>query len=426
MDLDEIKQYLKSDDSTQVKDALYFLFDYKTYDTEIVKIVSRLVVSNDRGIQSLAIDCLKSLPDEFKEVASREIAPLVASDNIEHRNIASDILVTYNELCYDALKPYLSHPIADVRQFALDIWGNIGSKKDWDVVFSMLNDENKNVVISAIMALGNIKAIEAVDELLKKYEEDDEYKPFVLNSLGKIGGEKARNFILNVINNEKDPLLQLAAIDSLGYSESNIEFVKYLLSKISEAPEQIQPYFLKTICKIGKPYRGTIELPPELKEIARMSLKEDDIEIRKSALTVLGNSYDVLDVDSLIIELLRFEPENVEMIFQNVVHNSSIEVFSDFIEKLTFQKDNGEIFASLLEFFFREWDAMSEDKKIALMSTVFSLVDELPESVVNDFCDWFSYREPETFKNVLSRTIEKAIGANKNLLEEIASRYELF
>lgn len=423
MDLSEIKQFLKSGQTSQVKDALYFLFDYKTYDEEIVKIVSNLVVSNDRGIQSLAIDCLKSLPDEFKEIASREIAPLVASDNIEHRNIASDILVNYKDLCYDALRGYLSHPSPDVRQFALDIWGNIGSKKDWYIVFAMLNDENKNVVISAIMALGNIKVSEAVDELLKKYEEDDEYKPFVLNALGKIGGEEARNFLLNVINNESDPLLQLAAIDSLGYSEPNIEFVKYLLSKIVDAPISVQPYFLKTICQLGKPYRETIEHPPQLKEIARTALKEDDIEIRKAALTVLGSSYDVLDVDSLIVELLRFEPENVEMIFQNVVHKSSVEVFSDFIEKLTFQKDNGEIFASLLDFFFREWDAMNEEKKIALMSTIFSLVDELPESVVNDFCDWFSYREPETFKNVLHREIENSIGTKKNMLEEIASRY---
>ncbi|MFN3781726.1 MAG: HEAT repeat domain-containing protein, partial [Candidatus Kapaibacteriota bacterium] len=147
MEPKEIKEYLESNDVRQVKDALYFLFDYKTYDSNIVKLVTDLVTSNNRGVQSLAIDCLKNLPDEFRELASSHLVKLIESDNIEYRNIASDILSKYGDVCYDYLKPYLHHPIADVRQFALDIWGNIASKKDWNIVRNMLNDTNKNVVI---------------------------------------------------------------------------------------------------------------------------------------------------------------------------------------------------------------------------------------------------------------------------------------
>ncbi len=423
MEISEIKKELKSTDLQRVQGALYYLFDNKTFDEEIVSLIAKLVTSKDKGIQSLAIDCLKNIPDEFKPVASQNIAPLVASDNIEHRNIASDILVNYNDLCYDALKQYLKHPIADVRQFALDIWGNIGSKKDWDIVHSMLEDENKNVVVSAIMALGNIKVAEAIDDLIKKYDEDDEYKPFVLNSLGKIGGEKARDFILRIINTETDQLLQLAAIDALAYFEVDADFVSYLLKKLLQSPPRVQPYFLKTVCNIGKKYANFVERPKELKEIARNALKDEDIEIRKAALNALGNSYDVLDVDSLIIELLRLEPENMEYIFQNIVKNSDVEVFSDFVEKLAYQKDNGELFSSLQEFIFREWDAMTVEKKIALINSVLQLADELPIMVVNDFCDWFSYREPETFRTVLQKVLQNSTSSVRHILEELASKY---
>lgn len=425
MEISQIKEYLKCDDVSKVKEALYYLFDNKTYDDEIVALVSSLVTSSNRGIQSLSIDCLAQIPIEFRAEASKNIVPLIASENIEYRNIAADILMKYGDVCYEFLIPYLSHPIADVRQFALDIWGNIGSKKDWQVVCSLLNDPNKNVVVSAIMALGNIKVVDVIDDLIKKYEEDDEYKPFVLNSLGKIGGKRAKEFILNVVSNEQDQLLQLAAIDSIGYFEASEEFLDYLLEKLPTVPKQVQPYFLKATCHIGKPYCGIRSFPKELRDIAREALKQEDIEIRKAALSALGSKYDLLDVDFLITELLRFDLENVELIFQNIIHNSDVEVFAEFLEKLTFQKDNGEIFASLIEFVFREWELMSEEKKISLMNSILNLADELPESVLNDFCDWFVYREPEVFKSVFRKIYEEPTFVEKNKLEEIGSKYEL-
>lgn len=426
MEPNEIKEYLESNDLGQIKDALYFLFDYRTYDSNIVKLVTDLITSNNRGVQSLAIDCLKSLPEEFIGQASAHLVKLIESDNIEYRNIASDILSKYGNVCYDYLKPYLQHPIADVRQFALDIWGNIASKKDWNIVRNLLYDSNKNVVISAIMALGNIRVGEVVDELISKYAEDDEYKPFVLNSLGKIGGEKAREFILDVIYHSDELLLQLAAIDSVGYLESSEELLDTLLAKLPNSPKQVQPYFLKAICNLCKKTHSLKKLPDEMRQIARDSLKENDIEIRRAALLALGDSYDILDVDSLIFELLRFDAENMELIFGNIIHNSSGDVFSDFIEKLTYQKDNGEIFSSLMEFLFRDWDLMYEEKKVLLISLILNLSEELPETVLFDFCDWFAYKELDTFKTIAKGIYDSSSFVSKSKIEEIASKYELF
>lgn len=163
-----------------------------------------------------------------------------------------------------------------------------------------------------------------------------------------------------------------------------------------------------------------------MRQIARDSLKENDTEIRRAALLALGTSYDILDVDSLIFELLRFDAENMELIFANIIHNSSVDVFSDFIEKLTYQKDNGEIFSSVMEFISREWDLIQEDKKVLLISLILNLSEELPETVLYDFCDWFAYREPATFKTIARGIYDSSSFVNKAKIEEIISKYELF
>jgi FOG: HEAT repeat len=425
MDTKQIKENLKSGDISKIKDALYYLFDNKTYDDEIVALVVSLVTSDDKGVQSLAIDCLANLPEEFRGEASKHLVPLIGSHNIEYRNIVSDILTKYDDVCYEHLKKFLLDPDADFRQFALDIWGAIGSKKDWGTVRYLLNDNNRNVVVSAIMALGNIKVPDVVDDLIKKYEEDDEYKPFVLNAVAKIGGEKAKKLISEALSNETDQLLQLAAIDSLAYIDGDEEFFDYLMSKLPTVPKQIQPYFLKGLCHLGKKYCDRKVIPDDLRYVARESLKESDPEVRKSALFALGGIYQSLDLDYLIIELFRFDPENVDLIFTNVLHNSPPEVLGDFLEKITFQKDNGELFSVLLEFVFREWNALKEPVKLVLMESILGLSDELPESVQNDFYDFFVYRDAELFKNVFENLLKSSKFVNREKLEEIGLRYEL-
>jgi len=426
MDKNQIKEFLQSKDNREIKDALYYLFDNKTYDNEIVGLVVSLVTSEDKGIQSLAIDCLVNLPEEFRGEASKHLVPLIGSPNIEYRNIVSDILTKYDDICYEHLRKFLLDPDADFRQFALDIWGTIASKKDWETVRYLLNDSNKNVVVSAIMALGNIRVTDVLDDLIKKYDEDDEYKPFVLNAVAKIGGEKAKKLISEALSNETDQMLQLAAIDSLSYLDGDEKFFDYLLSKLPTVPKQVQPYFLKGLCHLGKKYCEDKVIPEHLRQIAREALKEEDIEIRSAGLYALGNVYQSLDLDYLIIELFRFEPENVERIFTNLFRNSPIEILGDFLEKIAFQKDSGEIFSNLLEYFFKEWDTLKEQAKIIIIESILNLADEIPEMVLNDFCDLFAYKEQQLFRKVFENLYKSSKFVNSEKLEEIGYKYELF
>lgn len=425
MNLEKLKQGLKSGNIQKIKDVLYFLLDNPIYDDELVGLVASFLIAKDRGVRNLSIDCLMNIPDEFKTAASKHIAPLVASDDIEFRNIASDILVRYNEICYDYLRPFLTHPSSDVRQFVLDIWGNIGSPKDWAIVAKMLDDTNKNVVISAIIALGNIKIPDVVDLLIEKYNQDDEYKPFVLNSLGKIGGNNSLNFLRNIIKTEMDPLLQIAAIEAFSFIEADEGFVDELLKKLPTIDKAMQPYFLKSICNVAKKTCAKRLIPSELRPIALESLKEDDIEIRKAALIALGSSYEPLDVDFLILEAMRLEPETLEIIINNIMHNSDDNILADFIEKIVFSKDEAEIFPMLLEIFYRDWETISISKRMTLMSTILSLIDDMPESILNDFCDMFVFHDRELFAETIQKVKTDSIFANKEKLERIAQQYDL-
>ncbi|MGQ9819147.1 MAG: HEAT repeat domain-containing protein [Candidatus Kapaibacteriales bacterium] len=426
MNLEEIKKDLQSTETEKVKDALYFILDNPLYDNELVKLLTSLITSTDRGIRNLAIDCLLNIPDEFKSEASKYIVPLVESDEIEFRNIAADILVHYKDNCYNFLKQYLFHPIADVRQFALDIWGNIGSRKDWEVVVKLLADPSKNVVISAIIALGNIKLSEVVELLIEKYFIDDEYKPFVLNSLGKIGSPKATNFLKNVINTESDFLLQIAAIEAFSSIDSDENFVNELLTKLPSIPKPMQPYYLKAICNVAKNIGVDRRIPQELRTIALEALREEDLEIRKSALMALGKSYEAFDVDYLIIETFRLEAETIEWIVNNIMQYSPDSILADFIEKIVFMKDNGDLFPILLDIFYKNWETYVLSKKLVLMTTILSLVDDIAESILNDFCDMFVFLDTELFSQSIQKVKSNSIFASNQKLNELIQMYGLF
>lgn len=425
MNIEKLKKGLKSGENQKINDALYFILDNPLYDNELVEVVASLITSDDRGIRNLAIDCLLNIPDEFKAEASKYIVPFVESDNIEFRNIAADILVRYNDFCYDFLKKYLQHTNADVRQFSLDIWGNIGSRKDWEIVVKLLDDPSKNVVISAIIALGNIKLDEVVEILIEKYSLDDEYKPFVLNSLGKIGSPKATNFLKNVIRRESDPLLQIAAIEAFSSVDSDANFVNELLAKLPTIPKQMQPYYLKSICNVAKKTCQNRKIPQELRTIALEALKEDDLEIRKSALMALGKIYETFDVDYLIIEAFRLEPETIELIVSNIMQNSPDNVLADFIEKIVFMKDNADVFPILLDIFYKDWETFPLTKKLTLMTTILSLVEDFAESILNDFCDMFVFQDRELFVQSVRKVRASSIFANYQKLDDIVQIYGL-
>jgi len=63
---------------------------------------------------------------------------------------------------------------------------------------------------------------------------------------------------------------------------------------------------------------------------------------------------------------------------------------------------------------------------LVLMESILSLSDELPESVQNDFYDFFVYRDAELFKNVFENLLKSSKFVNREKLEEIGLRYELF
>ncbi len=425
MTQDEIILALKSDNIQTQKNALYFLFDNKTYNEEIIKLVADLINSKDKGVKSLAIDCLINLPLELHNFGSKYVVHFIESNDIELRNIASDILNRYQDVCYEYLKDYLKHPTADVRQFALDIWGNIASSKDWEIVVEMLNDSNKNVVISAIIALGNIRCKEVVDKLIEKYNEDEEFRPFVINSLGKIGDERAKEFLFSLLGKETDSLLQFAVIDSFSLLEVDEPLIDILVDKLLKTPKHIQPYFLKTLCKVGEQYCSIREIPPQIREIALESLKEEDLEIRIAALKALRNTYNSHDIDYLIIELSRNEPETFDLIFDNLMYNSEPQLVSELLEKVAFLRDAGEIYSNIIAYFYRNWESFPEPHKLEIIKTILTLIDEVPESILSDFFELFSSNDPELFSKAINKVAQYSTFVDKNRLNFLKEQYNL-
>ncbi len=425
MTINELKVNLQSSNIRRIKEALYYLFDFKTYTNELAIIVSNLITSSDRGIQSLAVDCLLYLPEEFKETVSETVAPLIKHNDIVIRNIASDILSHYSDICYDYLKPLFNDCSPEVRCFALDVWGNIGSSKNWEIVAEMLNDTDKNVVISSIITLGNIGITDAVPKLIEKYYADDDFKPFVLNALGKIGGIESHDFLMRRLNSEADLFQLYVCIEALGRLSEDPSFIDFLLARLPRESKQMRPYILKAIFNVGARVFNGKKFPDTIREIARESLKEDELDIRKAALVAMGKVYDLQDIDYLTLEMSRLDTETKDLIVQNVMLNSPPEVVPDFIEKISLQKDSGLIFSNLIPFYARDWEKYSENHKLSLMESVLNLIDELPQNVINDCCDLFDFKSHNLFLQTFGYVKNNSIFVSGDKLEQIALKYEL-
>lgn len=92
-------------------------------------------------------------------------------------------------------------------------------------LINVMNDPSKQVRISAISALGELKAVEAKDSLIKAlHNKDEEIKLFAAQSIGTLGkqAESADSDLLPLLNNSNFRIRQVTAI-ALAKIGANLE-----------------------------------------------------------------------------------------------------------------------------------------------------------------------------------------------------------
>jgi HEAT repeat protein len=214
----------------------------------------------------------------------RAIVEYIADRNITTRNLASELLVKMGTRSVPAIVPYLQDSDHDVRKFAVDILGLIGSREPVSPMLPLLHDRDENVVVSTVEALGNIGSPESVEELIALYGESPVARATVVEALGKIGEARVEAFLLGelVRSSAMDVVTQFAVVEALGRIGSAMA-LQTLQATTGSVRGKIRSALLHAMSQIAGRIGTPLPVDPALKPGLIAALGDDDMAVRLSA-----------------------------------------------------------------------------------------------------------------------------------------------
>ena len=171
---------------------------------------------SDSGVKDICARALANAPEEKLSEVAIVMSPLIAHNDIEIRNLASDILLNIGIPAVEPLLSFLEDSSFEVRQFAVDILGKIAHPSALPYIYDLLGDPEIVVKTSAIEAIGNMRELDSFYTLAALYDEaNEDTKPVIIEAIGKIGGAEAQDFLINLLKVEEDIFIQTTCIDAL-------------------------------------------------------------------------------------------------------------------------------------------------------------------------------------------------------------------
>jgi hypothetical protein len=336
-----------------------------------IKAFSNGLLDIDIGIRDVSQRALIDAPAEFKVVVASAVAPYINMREIELRNLVGEILTKLGSPSVPILLPYLKSNDFDVRKFACDILGLIGDEKIVPHIIPLLSDNDKNVQLSAVETLGNLPATpETLDALIMVYENFEEIKSFVIESIGKIGGENSESYLLEQLENEKDIFLQTTIIDALSYNAKSIDISYKLLERMPNVGIEMQKIMLMTAFAISFRLEECLLMPDALRYVSHKGMLEKDENIMIASLISLGDSYRSEDVESLL-KVITVEHEDLtRKIMYNLAVNSSTEMIAYFFEQFFAMEENDEQHYDIFDILVLFWDEISAENKNTIIDSL--------------------------------------------------------
>ncbi|HRP02193.1 MAG TPA: HEAT repeat domain-containing protein [Candidatus Kapabacteria bacterium] len=425
---------VKSTNTDEIIIAINNLISEANYDQELIAQFVKFLNSDDRGLRDAAYRILIHYPDNLKSKVAEKVAPMIENRAIEYRNLAGDILLKLGLPSALSLVKYLKVDDFDIRKFACDIIGLIDDGTLLDTVMQLYDDTDTNVVLSAIEAVGNIfynnqtniDKTHIIESLVELFETGNEVvKPQIVEALGKIGGKEAEKFLLNVLRYESDFFVKIAAIDSLAIVGSDLDICTMLLDEIHTYPYNIQTVVLKTAIAIGYRIGVQATLPIEGRDIARRALIDIDSDISSAGLVALGESYEVADIENLVVFYEKSDFETQQYLLYNLIQNSEVNAINEFL-RLYFDIHNKKEFTSanvdLVSTIQSIWQNISENKGIIVITLLCELIminESTNKNELLELISKFSESELTIVKLQLSNNAPELSEAIEELFKQI-------
>lgn len=253
--------------------------DLSEGDERAVYPLIKALSDENAGVQDASMRSLIAIGtrDSYSgEVVGYMVLPLLREDSYL-RNTALIILTALNGVAVPLLYPLLKDKDDDIRKFAIDLMGDIKKGVEPSMIMPLLKDPNANVRAAAAKSLGLLGYRDSIPELIKALK-DEEWVCFsALDALGELKAVEAVEDIGSLLGSSSEAVC-FVAIETLGKIGSE-KAVDALIAYLPKASVDEGSAVIKSLIQIG--------ITPEMADLSGhliKMLKDGDWEEKEIAL----------------------------------------------------------------------------------------------------------------------------------------------
>jgi HEAT repeat protein len=286
----------------------------------LISLLNNKDLRKEQVVELLGIIGDKSAAEPLIDILSNELnRDIKLSDNILKEYIIVALRKIADERAVPVLiKAFNQHKNSiDIRREAIKALGLMKDKRAIPVLIDALSDNNLRS--NAIEALGNIGDPSTFD-VLKGYLEDKNLKNITIYAIGNINDDRAFKILIDSLNSRDYSFVEMA-IGSLGKRKDR-RAIKPLLKLVGR--DTGSHLIVKRALDEYK--------DPEMVDILISLLSDEDIEIKRGAIIVLGKFEDKKAVEPLN-SLLENHDLQVRNFARNAIYDITISISSNLKDK---------------------------------------------------------------------------------------------
>lgn len=204
----------------------------------------------------------------------------------------------------DSLRRFLRSPEPKIRARAVEAMGKLQDPTCVDVLLDRLRDENHNVRLEAVFALGQIGDQRAEGPLLTFLNRQDkmEVKKRVVEALGKLGNQSTLPALIRLLSDKNTDLLQATALAAARLARRGLKapaLTDSLSVLLQHSNEEVRWKACYALMRIGEGLDA---------RRFRSAVRDRDPRVRMYAVRVLGQLQDIPSLERLGA-LLRKDPD---------------------------------------------------------------------------------------------------------------------
>ncbi len=311
-------QSIKSEDAAVRRQAVErFLSEEMSDDT--AKLICSMISDPDTGVRdTVSLALIYNANNKIAEY----IVEYIASPEISIRNFVGEVLLKRGTSSIAAMLSFIPKGDDDDKKFLVDILGLIGSNEPADAIVKLLNEiQNENVILACIEALGNIEATNYLDEIISFYDKSELYRPTIVDAVGKMGDEKALEFVKSHYESSDD-LTKFSMLEILGRIGDESTFF-FLQSELSNIQPPLTWAAVSSIKSLKEKFSLDIPYEESIKHAILNTLLYSEITYQKNASYLLEFFKDK-EIYDACYKIYGFDPEIDDNIKSNFYSNKKV------------------------------------------------------------------------------------------------------